>query len=269
MWITRDLERVLKHFCLIHPFLLWREIDVVAGIGAVDVVIGRDAGEWWRVLRAFDDDAAGGGKAGAGEQRRVVVIAVTKQLLQRLHLFFHFRVFAPLRVHRVEVHRSEAGRGERGRRVGMDEVKAGGDGGAARVGAGALQGIGEQDGEVGVALIQGEGETAAGEQPGVFAPTGGGVGDVRAGYAAQGFRQGFAAPASEVVGKVESERRMALLAVAEVVAVVMPVQVVVAGGVFGSMDAVRGGRRYGRFAEEVQFHRVRGLGCRRIVQSSA
>ena len=67
MWITRDLERVLKHFCLIHPFLLWREIDVVAGIGAVDVVIGRDVGERWRVLRAFDDDAAGGGKAGAGE----------------------------------------------------------------------------------------------------------------------------------------------------------------------------------------------------------
>ena len=268
MWITRDLERVLKHFCLIHPFLLRREIDVVAGIGAVDVVIGRDAGEWWRVLRAFDDDAAGGGKAGAGEQRRVVV-AVAKQLLQCLHLFFHFRVFAPLRVHRVEVHRSEAGRGERGRRVGMDELKAGGDGGAARVGAGALQGIGEQGGEVGVALIQGEGKTAAGKQPGVFAPAGGGVGDVRTGHAAQGFRQGFAAPASEVVGKVKAERRMPLLAVAEVVAVVAPVQVVVAGGVFGSIDAVHGGRRYGRFAEEVQFHRVRGLGCRRIVQSSA
>ena len=62
---------------------------------------------------------------------------------------------------------------------------------------------------------------------------------------------------------------MALLAVAEVVAVVAPVQVVVAGGVFGSMDAVPGGRRYGRFAEEVQFHQVRELGCRRIVQSSA
>ena len=146
---------------------------------------------------------------------------------------------------------------------------ASGDGGAARVGAGALQGIGEQGGEVGVALIQGEGKTAAGKQPGVFAPAGGGVGDVRAGHAAQGFRQGFAAPASEVVGKVKAERRMALLAVAEVVAVVAPVQVVVAGGVFGSIDAVRDGRQYGWFAEEVQFHRVRRLGCRRIVQSSA
>ena len=125
---------------------------------------------------------------------------------------------------------------------------------------------GEQRVQVGVALVEGEGEAAAGEQPGVFAPTGGGVGNGRARESAQGFRQGFAAAAAEVVGEIEGKRRVAVLPVAEVVAFVAPVQIIVAVGVFGSGDAVRVGRRQRRFAEEVEFHGYRGRKCRRIVR---
>jgi hypothetical protein len=59
---------------------------------------------------------------------------------------------------------------------------------------------------------------------------------------------------------------VAVLPVAEVVAFVAPVQIIVAVGVFGSGDAVRVRRRQRRFAEEVEFHGCRGRKCRRIVR---
>ena len=110
----------------------------------------------------------------------------------------------------------------------MDEGEAGGNGGGARVVARGGQGGSKQRVQVGVSFVEGDLETAAGEQPGVFAPAGSGVGNGFAGEAAQGFRQGFAAAAAEIVGEVEGEWRVALLRVAKVIAVVSPDQVVVA-----------------------------------------
>ena len=97
----------------------------------------------------------------------------------------------------------------------MVEGEAGGNSGGARVFLCGGQRGGEQRVQVGVALVEGEGKTAAGEQPGVFAPTGGGVGNGRVCQSAQGFWQGFAAATAEVVGEIEGERRVAVLPVAE------------------------------------------------------
>ena len=111
------------------------------------------------MLRALDDDAAGGGKAGAGEERRIVAVVADK-LLQRLHMLFDFRAFAPLGVHRVKIYRVKTLRRQRGCGVGVDKRQTGSDGGGFRVIASLREGGGKQRVKIGILLVKGEGETA-------------------------------------------------------------------------------------------------------------